>query len=168
MFDSSPPASQPKSDTGHVFGTESSFDFASLSTTSAAGSSAAGPTTSAASPPPAAAGQAGNTNSSQPSTSQAPAADSHDWDALFAGLESAATPTASSHGLDATSAAAGGNENGSVKEARPTAPGRALTEEGEHDDPILKNLTGMGYARKEALAALEKYDYDLERVSFFL
>jgi len=34
-----------------------------------------------------------------------------------------------------------------------------------HDDPILKNLTGMGYPRKEALAALEKYDYNLERVS---
>lgn len=44
--------------------------------------------------------------------------------------------------------------------------GRALTEGGEHDDPILKNLTGMGYKRNDALAALEKYDYNLERVSF--
>jgi epidermal growth factor receptor substrate 15 len=33
-----------------------------------------------------------------------------------------------------------------------------------HDDPILKNLTGMGYQRNDALAALEKYDYNLERV----
>jgi epidermal growth factor receptor substrate 15 len=34
-----------------------------------------------------------------------------------------------------------------------------------HDDPILKNLTSMGYPRGDALAALEKYDYNLERVS---
>jgi epidermal growth factor receptor substrate 15 len=61
-----------------------------------------------------------------------------------------------------------GDGSGSAQEqqaARPGAPGRALTEEGEHDDPILKNLTGMGYPRKDALAALEKYDYNLERVS---
>ena len=49
--------------------------------------------------------------------------------------------------------------------ARPTPPGRALTEEGAHDDPILKNLTSMGYSRQDALQALEKYDYNLERVS---
>lgn len=48
---------------------------------------------------------------------------------------------------------------------RPENPGRALTEDGTHDDPILKNLTGMGYSRNDALNALEKYDYNLERVS---
>ncbi len=46
--------------------------------------------------------------------------------------------------------------------------GRALTEAGVHDDPILKELRDMGYERKDALAALEKYDYNLERVSLFL
>ena len=46
--------------------------------------------------------------------------------------------------------------------------GRALTEAGVHDDPILKNLTGMGYTRTDAVAALEKYDYNLERVSKYL
>jgi hypothetical protein len=34
----------------------------------------------------------------------------------------------------------------------------------EHDDPILKALIEMGYPRIVALSALERYDYDLERV----
>ncbi|KAI1428767.1 hypothetical protein F5Y12DRAFT_630750 [Xylaria sp. FL1777] len=42
--------------------------------------------------------------------------------------------------------------------------GRALTDEGKHDDPMVKNLTGMGYLRADAVSALEKYDYNLERV----
>lgn len=39
-----------------------------------------------------------------------------------------------------------------------------MTSETKDDDPILRNLTGMGYSRTDALAALEKYDYNLERV----
>jgi epidermal growth factor receptor substrate 15 len=175
VFDSSPPPSQPKSDSAHTaaaFGTESSFDFASLSGASVAGSTtgpAAGPSASAATAQVSAA--AGGAKPSQ-------TAESHDWDALFAGLDSATTPTASSHTLatssaninepTTTAAGAAGNASGSGSgsgDARPAAPGRALTEEGEHDDPILKNLTGMGYSRPDALAALEKYDYNLERVS---
>ncbi|KAK5133384.1 hypothetical protein LTR08_007818 [Meristemomyces frigidus] len=41
--------------------------------------------------------------------------------------------------------------------------GRALTPGTEHDDPFLKRLTGMGFPRAEALSALEKYDYDVNR-----
>jgi epidermal growth factor receptor substrate 15 len=167
VFDSSPPPSQPKSEsanTSAAFGVESSFDFGSLSNASAAGSAAGAVTTNQ--PGPAA---------SQAKAPPAPqsTADSHDWDAIFAGLDD--TPTASSQTLAASSDGNGdGNGNGrngstaaasADAAARPPAPGRALTEEGEHDDPILKNLTGMGYPRQEALAALEKYDYDLERVS---
>jgi epidermal growth factor receptor substrate 15 len=33
------------------------------------------------------------------------------------------------------------------------------------DDPILKSLTGMGYSRADAVAALEQYDYNLDKVS---
>ncbi len=100
-------------------------------------------------------------------STKAPApAEAHDWDALFAGLDSAATPTAASAAAHPPLSGGGaGAAAGNNAEGRPPAPGRALTEEGEHDDPILKNLTGMGYSRKEALAALEKYDYNLERVS---
>ncbi len=149
VFDSSPPPSQPKSDAAvpgggaAVFGTESSFDFGSLSGASVAGSTTGQPTT--------AKGQA--------------AADAQDWDALFAGLD-AATPTGTGSSGGAPLGNTTGNGTAGAGE-RPPAPGRALTEEGEHDDPILKNLTGMGYARGEALVALEKYDYNLERVSYY-
>jgi epidermal growth factor receptor substrate 15 len=40
----------------------------------------------------------------------------------------------------------------------------AITPGEEHDDPILKRLTGMGYTRGAALDALEKYDYDINKV----
>ena len=34
----------------------------------------------------------------------------------------------------------------------------------EHDDPVLKALIEMGFARSEALEALEKHDYHLDKV----
>ncbi len=85
--------------------------------------------------------------------------DNHDWDAIFAGLDATA-PTATEPPKTAELT------NGTSTAAAPDRPqvGRALTEAGVHDDPILKNLTGMGYQRNDALAALEKYDYNLERV----
>jgi epidermal growth factor receptor substrate 15 len=90
-------------------------------------------------------------------TTAAPISDNHDWDAIFAGLDA---PTTESTEIPKPI----GNGTNSSPVERPQL-GRALTEAGVHDDPILKNLTGMGYPRKEALAALEKYDYNLERVS---
>lgn len=85
--------------------------------------------------------------------SQSKGSDSHDWDAIFSGLDS------TDNAVEEKSKPA------EASESRPAGPGRALTDKGEHDDPILKNLTGMGYNRKDAVAALEKYDYNLERVS---
>lgn len=134
VFDSSPPASQAKSEST-AFGNESSFDFVPSNPT---GGSAA----------PAGA-------------NQQKAADAHDWDAIFSGLD---TPTAAATDASAPPAASGAPET--PAESRPGLTGRALTTQGEHDDPILKHLTGMGYPRTDALAALEKYDYNLERVSF--
>lgn len=123
VFDSSPPASQAKSEST-AFGNESTFDFVSHS--SAAGS-----------------------------TTQQKTADSHDWDAIFAGLDSPNNITPPG----------GAGEGSADKQGeRPGPPGRALTEQGEHDDPILKSLTSMGYSRSDAVAALEKYDYNLEKV----
>lgn len=152
VFDSSPPPSQAtKSEsvnTNGAFGTESSFDFASLSTTSAGGSTTMG------------APSGTNSGAAQPQKANQP---DHDWDALFASLDDA--PAATS-----PTAPTAANGNGSTKEptaqeqTRPT-PGRALTEEGKHDDPLLKDLTSMGYSRTDALAALEKYNYNLDRVS---
>lgn len=156
VFDSSPPQSQAaKSDSAQTntnFGGESSFDFGSLSTGSTTGSASAVATSVAALHGHAV--KAANT------------ADSHDWDAIFASLDDAPSAAVSSPApAPASTSAATGNST--VKEpSRPNAPGRALTEAGEHDDPILKNLTSMGYSRADALLALEKYDYNLERVSF--
>ncbi|KAK5661312.1 hypothetical protein OQA88_11207 [Cercophora sp. LCS_1] len=142
VFDSSPPPSQPKSEsvaTNAPFGTESSFDFASLSGASAPGSTIAG-----------------STNNAPNQNKAATSADSHDWDAIFDSFDDTPRPSSPPHNTS----------NGIAKEtARPAAPGRSLTVEGETDDPILKNLTSMGYSRSDALAALEKYDYNLERVS---
>jgi epidermal growth factor receptor substrate 15 len=57
--------------------------------------------------------------------------------------------------------------SGSSSSNRPTPPGRALTTGTEHDDPILKRLTSMGWSRDESLQALELFDYNLDKVSFF-
>jgi len=91
--------------------------------------------------------------------------DNHDWDAIFAGLDS--TPIVANEPSAVAGAAAKTNGTGSAASTKPQL-GRALTEAGEHDDPILKELTAMGYARKDALTALEKYDYNLERAANYL
>jgi epidermal growth factor receptor substrate 15 len=102
--------------------------------------------------------------------------DAHDWDAIFAGLDTpsnnnaapATVPTTAAAPQDEISALPTSTLNGTGGTLAPARPelGRALTNTGEHDDPILKELTGMGYPRKDALDALEKYDYNLERVSY--
>jgi len=154
VFDSSPPASQPSQAKSEMsinsgttaFGGESQFDFVS-------GTSVSGSTTGTQQQP----------TSSGNMTGGAGAPEAADWDAIFAGLDD--TPRASSPPTTKDGAAEKNAASAVGKESeRPNAPGRALTEEGEHDDPILKNLTSMGYARADALAALEKYDYNLERV----
>ncbi|KAL0940839.1 calcium-binding protein [Colletotrichum truncatum] len=86
------------------------------------------------------------------------APDAQDWDAIFATLDSPSTANADKAAAETPVAA---------QESRPT-PGRALTQGGEHDDPILKNLTSMGYSREDSLLALEKYDYNLERAANYL
>ncbi|KAI5466981.1 hypothetical protein BGZ63DRAFT_13359 [Mariannaea sp. PMI_226] len=123
VFDSSPPASQAKSEST-AFGNESSFDFVSTTST--------GP-----GQPPAGANQ-----------QKAPEA--HDWDAIFSGLEPASTP--------ATSATPAADKPATTVPAQPQ----------EDDDPILKRLTSMGYQRDQALDALEKYDYDVNKAANFL
>ncbi|KAI1388639.1 uncharacterized protein F4822DRAFT_252166 [Hypoxylon trugodes] len=150
VFDSSPPPSQPKSESTNVsnaFGIDSSYDFGTVSSTSAATASQA-PTNN-------------NANTSSFS-SQAPApSNNQDWEALFASLDSP----------NDTSAKTGSDDNKSPVQSqnsgRPGTAGRALSDEGKHDDPIV-NLTGMGYSRTDAVNALEKYDYNLERAANYL
>ncbi|KAL9050379.1 MAG: hypothetical protein Q9162_006659 [Coniocarpon cinnabarinum] len=107
---------------------------------------------------------------------------SHDWDAIFSGLDKPVSPSVTSNGpviqgrspyaepeasnnaaSVANAGAGGGLQPPSLSQDRPSLA-RAISAGTEHDDPILKSLTGMGYPREKALAALEKYDYNLEKV----
>lgn len=148
VFDSSPPPSQPKSESTNVsnaFGIDSSYDFGTVSSTSG-GTASAAPTTN-------------NTNTASFSGQASASSNNQDWEALFAGLDSPSDAPAAKNGDENKSPVQ------SQSSGRPSTIGRALSDEGKHDDPIVKNLTGMGYSRTDAVNALEKYDYNLERVS---
>ncbi|KAL7624237.1 hypothetical protein AAE478_005796 [Parahypoxylon ruwenzoriense] len=148
VFDSSPPPSQPKSESTNVsnaFGIDSSYDFGTVSSTSAATASA---TTAA-----------NNINATAASSQAPPAPNNQDWEALFSNFDSS---------NDTAAKKVGDNNKSPVQSqssGRPSTAGRALSDEGKHDDPIVKNLTGMGYSRTDAVNALEKYDYNLERAA---
>ena len=106
-------------------------------------------------------------NSRQP-TDQNLSNQSHDWDAMLAGLN----PT-QKDGLQQES------QRVQVSNAEQTKPQAALPEfepkkpalsrmvstGTEHDDPILKRLTGLGYPREASLKALEKFDYNIDKAS---
>lgn len=113
------------------------------------------------------------------------ASQSQDWDAIFSTMDSSQAggdKNAASSGdlgksvfdsLDKEEAAASGSAaaaSGNKAGMSPPMPqlGRALSAGTEHDDPILKKLTGMGYPRGEALAALEKFDYDISKAADYL
>lgn len=126
-----------------------------------------------------------STGATQPQSSDLPStmsAQSHDWDAIFSGLDKPASESATS-GLAqlgkspfAPDESWGTSQGGSSQQrpgglrppradsAKRPDLGRAISTGTEHDDPILKELVGMGYARGKALAALEKYDYNIEKV----
>jgi epidermal growth factor receptor substrate 15 len=87
---------------------------------------------------------AGNGNAS------ASAAADHDWTALFAPLDNAKSD---SNGTAATTTSASDSKK----------PGWALNND-TGDDLILQRLTGMGFPRDESLAALEKFDYNIDKV----
>ncbi|KAF2640874.1 hypothetical protein P280DRAFT_490263 [Massarina eburnea CBS 473.64] len=112
----------------------------------------------------------------QPAQPQ-PTASSQDWDAIFSNMEQSQEKNAQQNSgdlgksvfdtLDREEAAASTSKSPSSTLQSPMMPqlGRAISTGTEHDDPILKKLTGMGYARNDALGALEKFDYDLTMVS---
>lgn len=101
---------------------------------------------------------AGSSSRQQQGVQQTP---SHDWDAIFSGLD-----TPQNNGVQGGQ----GNEFPSPpreqvgKAAEKPAVKRTITEDSTMDDPILKELTGMGYSRGESLQALERYDYNLDKV----
>ncbi|KAH0537037.1 hypothetical protein FGG08_006135 [Glutinoglossum americanum] len=123
--------------------------------------------------------------SGQPKPIQQSSVMPHDWDAIFAGMEPGSSQPSippkenlspvlgqngSTSGPPTSSANRTVNENASSLSAptKPPMPGRALSTGTEHDDPILKKLTGMGYLRDAALKALEKYDYNIDKAADYL
>lgn len=74
-------------------------------------------------------------------------AGNHDWDALFAPLDNAKPATEEA-----------------TNEPDPKNPGWALNNDSGEDDQILQRLTGMGFSREASLGALEKFDYNLDKV----
>ncbi|KAH7411600.1 hypothetical protein DE146DRAFT_242052 [Phaeosphaeria sp. MPI-PUGE-AT-0046c] len=113
----------------------------------------------------------------QPQAPQ-PAASNQDWDAIFSNLESSSTDKNSQQAstefgkssvfdtLDKEEAAASSSKSAlSPHSTQMPQLGRAISTGTEHDDPILKKLTGMGYARNDALDALEQFDYDINKAA---
>ncbi|KZF20589.1 hypothetical protein L228DRAFT_253800 [Xylona heveae TC161] len=113
---------------------------------------------------------------------QQPSATSEDWDAIFAGLNAPggagpSQPAAGAardddpFGSSSVSRPENGRGSGGEGELLPSTAsplpglGRAISSGTEHDDPILKKLTSMGYPRDQALQALERYDYNIDKVS---
>ncbi|KAF1997232.1 hypothetical protein P154DRAFT_296653 [Amniculicola lignicola CBS 123094] len=102
---------------------------------------------------------------------QPTASSSHDWDAIFSNLESSQHEPAAQQGsgdlgksvFDTLDQEHGASTKSPQNLQMPQL-GRAISQGTEHDDPILKKLTAMGYARNDALSALEKYDYDINKV----
>ncbi|KAL4872728.1 hypothetical protein BDV12DRAFT_161423 [Aspergillus spectabilis] len=76
--------------------------------------------------------------------------DNHDWDTLFAPLDNVKPPG------DATNVAP------SAASPESKIPGWALQTDTQ-DDPNLQRLTGMGFPRDASLAALEKFDYNIDQ-----
>ncbi|RKF60450.1 putative calcium-binding protein [Erysiphe neolycopersici] len=86
----------------------------------------------------------------------------HDRDSIFPGLV-----TTEQH-LSEPITGLGNVGKASTSVVECTQPGAEASENDPHDDPFLSKLTIMGYQRAEALAALERFDYNLEKAANFL
>ena len=102
---------------------------------------------------------------------------SHDWDAIFAGLDAAPTSTPTSNPTAVPNTTTAGSNvavNGTIGGGVKAAGGGGLGGAGGpasptgEDDPILKRLINMGFSRGDSLGALEKYDYNIDKVSRLL
>ena len=89
---------------------------------------------------------------------------SHDWDAIFAGLDAPqnnGVQAADDLGFTPTKSAKSQQRGVIAPEGKKTAPSADVYAD---DADILKRLTGMGYPRDKSLKALEKYDYNIDKV----
>ena len=111
----------------------------------------------------------GNAKASSTTSPQSNKAPSHNWDELFSALDvkggnenKAASPSGET-GQSGVSASSFPQPPTQSK-----SPGWALNVDSGEDDQLLQRLTAMGYPRDESLAALEKFDYNLDKVSSFV
>lgn len=91
----------------------------------------------------------------------------HDWDAIFAGLDGPSAENgapAEAKGLGFSPQKLGQSLNTGTATPR-NAGATEPTGSSTPDDPILSRLTGMGYPRQQSLNALEKFDYNIDKVS---
>ena len=101
-----------------------------------------------------------------------PTTQTHDWDAIFAGLDTpqnngvAPSPPAQKQTFEAPLGPPPSQTQAAGLTSSKPSLQRGLSESTEQDDPILKRLTGMGYSRDAAVKALEKYDYNIDKVRF--
>ncbi|MCJ1424855.1 hypothetical protein MMC29_002743 [Sticta canariensis] len=101
-------------------------------------------------------------------TNGPPLAANHDWNAMFASLE---TPQNNSvqaepkpaQGFSPERNQPPGEASSNIQPSKPPLA-REFSTGTDHDDPILKRLTGMGYPRDASLNALEKFDYNINMV----
>lgn len=90
-----------------------------------------------------------------PQSTTATSSQNHDWDALFAPLDNPTVPGGFPNGNHPTH----DQESSDKRE-----PGWALSAGTGEDDQILQRLTGMGFPRDDSLSALEKFDYNIDKV----
>jgi epidermal growth factor receptor substrate 15 len=102
--------------------------------------------------------------------SQQPTSSSHDWDAIFSGLESsqakdtkAGFGDASNKGPAPFSSFNDRKEESSKQSGLPPL-NRALSASSEHDDPLVQQLVSEGFPRSKVVPALENYDYNTDKV----
>lgn len=109
---------------------------------------------------------AGNAAAPTSSTAAPAAGGDHDWNALFAPLDNANKSSAASNG--GVPAPTSGSTTGNHANDNAKPPGWALGTDTGEDDLILQRLTGMGFPRDESLAALEKFDYNIDKAVDYL
>lgn len=113
----------------------------------------------------------GTPSNSRQLTDQTSSNQSHVWDAMFASLE-----PAQKNGLQQEPQRI---QTFSAEQTKPQAAlldfesakpalSRVVSTGTEHDDPILKRLTGLGYPRETSLKALERFDYNIDKASLSL
>lgn len=127
-------------------------------------------------------------SASAPGAPTRPGPTKDEWDAMFAGFgggnSDAGAPAEQTNGESAAQrsdgflnvfsvpdSSAGGNtaaqqhqqSQGQMLQPKPPLS-RGVSTATEHDDPIVKRLTGMGYSRDASVEALERFDYNLDKV----